>query len=259
MKRLVAALLVALTVAACGGGGGTPAPSFGPPPPPAASVPEPGPLALDADLSSPLGPVAICGGSPFACQGPPGAVWGMLQASDAAKFSTSADGLGFATGSGVGMAIGSTSTVSRSAPLSVRAVVRVDSLDDCHTLAYLGPVAYGGGVDDGDPTGRYRAEYLSCLPGDPTVRVWLYSPTYAGVMPGSPAVALGVHTLREDWYPGDHVDYFLDDESRPLFTEDASFGHDPLGAPHDLHPFVWIGSAAGAVLSLRAYGAPPTP
>lgn len=247
MKRFALLLGLGLTAAGCSGGGSLPLPS----PPPPGPVVHPG-TELALPPFSPLDASAICSGSPFGCSG--GSAWGLLQASDLAKF-TPGPILGFNTGPNAGMALVAVATLARSAPLSLEETVRLDSLACPSTVSYQGPVAYGGGVDDGDPSGRYRAEYISCFPGDQTVRVWLYSPTYAAPLPGSPVVSLGLHTLRLDWYPGDHVDYWLDGQL--LFTENEAFAHDPLDAPHDLHPALWFGGASGAVISFRAWGASP--
>jgi hypothetical protein len=253
-------IALSLFLAACSSG---PSPFSIPMPPPIvapAPVPRPGSLIMTADWTAPLGAAEQCTGSPFTCTLPPGARWGLLPASDGAVdpqpnayFPSIGNGwLGFKTPEGRGFALISPTTLDRTKPMSIRAQVRVDSADCNSGVAYAGPVVYGGGVDDGDPTGRYRAEYISCFAGDTKVRLWLYSPTYAGPIWDFNFADGQVHGLRIDWYPGDHVDYFLDDQI--VFTEGQSFGHDPLDVPHDPHPALWFGASAGAVGQFDVYG-----
>jgi hypothetical protein len=163
-------------------------------------------------------------------------------------FQTSAPGwLAYHTDSFSGMALVGAQTLDRTQPISLRAVIKVDTLDCNAGVAYVGPVIYGGGVDDGDPTGNYRAEYISCFGGDEGPKLWLYESIWAGPMPGGPfAIEVGsTHELEIDWYPGDRVDYRLDRQI--VFTETANFGHAPLTLQHDPHPALWFGSSTGAI------------
>lgn len=239
-------------LAACGGGpASSPTTTYTPPPAPIA---RPGAPVLTADWTPPLAATALCGGSPFACAGPADAKWGLLQPSDLAHFSPAPGALGYATAPFAGMALVSTTTLDRTKPMSLRLTVRADSLDCDSGVAYVGGVLYGGGVDDGDPTGRYRAEYISCFAGDKKARLWLYSPTYAGPIWDFDFRDGQEHELGLDWYPGDHVDNLLD--GVVVFTEGKGFGHDPLDVPHDPHPALWFGSSTGAIGRFDVYAGP---
>lgn len=224
-----------------------------------------------ADWTPPLGIALRCGGpglaSPFKCDLPPGAKWGVSPQEgnggiDCVKplpnvcFHIDPLGLGFhaAENGQPGMALVSALTLDRTKPMSVRMVVRVDSLNCDSGVAYVGPVLYGGGVDDGDPTGRYRALYISCFAGDLKVRLCLYSPTYATPIWDFDFVDGQPHELGLDWYPGDHVDYWLD--GAIVFTEGLSFGHDPLDVPTDPHPAIWMGGARGSIGRFDVYAGP---
>lgn len=250
LMKTFLAIGLALAISACGGGGGEPLPPITPIPP-AAPAP-PGDPITTGDFSAPLAASGGCGGSPFVCNVEPGAQWGLLQASDITHFTAKGIQLDFATDPNAGMALISTKAVLDPARvMGVRETVRIDSLN-CGSVAYTGPVIYAGGVDDGDPTGRYRALYISCFPGDPRVQLWMYSPTWAGPVPGGPfLVAMGsTHTLGIDWYSGDRVVYTLDE--LPVWTEDQNFGHDPLTMPRPGYPSMWYGSAKGSVLKFEA-------
>lgn len=262
MKRL-SGLLLLFAVAACGGGGGPAAAPYVAPPvivqaapdaptvpaapiPPAASPPQP---VVTADWTVPLSAAAGCGGSPFACTLPPGTTWGLLQPGDVSQFTIQAGALGFSDPT-TGMALINAQTLDRTRVLYLREFVRVDQINCDQGVGYVGGVHYGGGADDGDPRGRYRALYISCFAGDTKVRLWLYSPTYAGPIWDYDFRDGQVHQLGIDWYPGDHVNYWLD--GAVVFTEGKSFGHDPLDIPANPHPSMWFGSVVGAVLSFEA-------
>lgn len=248
MKQFFAVLAI-LFLAACASDGPTVPVT---PIPPAA--PPPGNLVLNASWPAPFNASEACYGSPFECHVPPGTEWGLLQQKDLDHFFPEENTLGFSTDPDGGMALINTLLLDRTQPVSVEETIQVNSLNCSQSVSYAGVVPYGGGRDDGDPTGRYRAEYISCFPGDQRVQVWVYSPTWAGPIPGGPfLVTLGQpHKLRIDWYPGEKVVYWLDD--RIIWVEGSSFGHDPLDIPHNLYPAMWFGSTTGTVLSFRAYG-----
>jgi hypothetical protein len=263
---LRALLLTLFALASCAGGS-PPAPVYGPPLPPAPIVtPRPGSPVLVADWTSPLGAAMGCGTlghqSPFECVLPPSAKWGVIPGMDDCVspeptrcFQPAGGWLGF-TAPG-GMALVSATTLDRARPMSLRGVVRIDRIDCSPGVAYAGIVDYGGGDDDGDPTGNYRALYISCFAGDTKVRLWLYeggAPAWAGPIWDFDFRDGQAHELGIDWFPGDRVDYLLD--GAVVFTEGQSFGHSPLTLNHDPHPALWFGSAAGAIGRFDATGGP---
>jgi hypothetical protein len=282
MRTAIAAMAI-LPLLLLAGCGDSRAPQVNPPPvsaPPSLPAPSsppapparPGSLAFSTDWSAPVGIALRCGGagllSPFGCDLPIGANWGVLPAPGNGGvdcvdpepnicFQTSAPGwLAYHTDSFSGMALVGAQTLDRTQPISLRAVIKVDTLDCNAGVAYVGPVIYGGGVDDGDPTGNYRAEYISCFGGDEGPKLWLYESIWAGPMPGGPfAIEVGsTHELEIDWYPGDRVDYRLDRQI--VFTETANFGHAPLTLQHDPHPALWFGSSTGAIGQFDIYVGP---
>jgi len=238
--------ILALTLAGCAAGGSNP------PPQPVQPGPPPVPT-FSADWTAPLGIALRCGGpgllTPFGCDLPEGAKWGVLpQEGNGGMdcvdpqpnvcFQPHDGVLGFHAGA-PGMALVSARTLDGSKPISVKAVVTVEN--DCRDVSYAGPVIYGGGVDDGDPTGTYAAAYISCAgPSDP-VKVWIYRPTLASPISGP--VNLGPHTLRIDYVPSRGFVISLDG----AVILDHELGSDPLTFPNDPRPAMWFGNATGAV------------
>ncbi len=219
-------------------------------------------LAFAADWTPPLHIELRCGGpgllTPFVCDLPPDAVWGVLPQADGGGsgcidpqpnvcFQPENGILRFHSGD-PGMALVSARTFDGSQPISVEAVVNVTN--DCSGISYMGPVIYGGGVDDGDPTGTYAAAYISCTaPGDP-VKVWIYRPTLA--TPISSPVSPGPHTLRIDYTPGQGFVILLDG----TVIHDHELGSDPLTFPHDPHAALWFGAADGYVARFDVFTGP---
>lgn len=253
MMRLVLAL--ALLLAGCAGGGAGLPPGGAAPPP--APIDRPGVLAFAADWTPPLHAAMRCGGpgllSPFACDLPADAVWGVLPQAGGGGMGCvdpqpnecfqPADGvLNFHSGR-PGMALVSARTFDGGKPISVEAVVNVTN--DCSDVSFMGPVIYGGGVDDGDPTGTYIAAYISCTaPSDP-VKLWIYRPTYAGPVNSIP-VPPGTHAVRIDYIPGQSFTILLNRVVQLVITP-GSLSNDALLFPHDPHAALWFGGVDGHV------------
>jgi hypothetical protein len=224
-----------------------------------------------ADWTAPVAIALKCGGpglqSPFACDLPPDAKWGVLPfdgvgGTDCVEPQPNtcfqpADGwLGFTSPPATGMALISATRLDHTKPMSLEAEVRVDTID-CTNIAYAGIVDYDGGHDDGDERGSYWAEYISCFPGDPEVKVWVYTgggTPYAAALPVP--VSLGeIHTLRIDWYPGERVLYWLD--GKIILTIDAAWVAAHGGAldlESDPRPAWWAGSVTGSIGRFTAWG-----
>ena len=218
---------------------------------------------MAADWTAPLHVALRCGGpgllSPFGCDLPADALWGVLpQEGNGGMacvdpqpnvcFQPSGGVLNFHAGR-PGMALVSARTFDRDHPISVEAVV--DVTNDCSDLSYAGPVIYGGGVDDGDPTGTYASAYISCGgPGDPP-RLWLYRPTLATPVTGP--LAPGPHAVGIYYRPGYGFDIGLDGA---IVQSEARLGGDALTFPRDPHAALWFGGAQGSVGRFDVYTAP---
>jgi len=250
-----AIILTALLLAGCAAGGSNP------PPQPAQSGPPPVPRtpAFSADWLPPLGIALRCGGpgllTPFECDLPPDAVWGVLpqEGNGGMACVDPQPNVCFQPENGVlrfhagapGMALVLGRTFDGTKPITVEAVL--DVTNDCSDVSYAGPVIYGGGVDDGDPTGTYAAAYISCTaPTDPP-KVWIYRPTLAS--PISSPVSPGTHTLSIEYTPGHPFIIRLDG----AVILDKELGSDPLTFPNNPHPALWMGAAQGTVSKFDVY------
>lgn len=259
MQRLL--ILLALLLAGCAGT--PPAPTQ---PPISTPQPRPGVLAFSADWTPPLGIALRCGGpgllSPFGCDLPPDAKWGVLPQDGNGGigcidpqpnvcFQASGGILSFHAGR-PGMALISTDTLDPSRPISVEAVVTVTN--DCSDVSFMGPVIYGGGVDDGDPTGTYVAAYISCTaPADPP-KLWIYRPTYAGPVNSVP-VAPGAHAVRIDYRPGESMTLLLDGYPQLVVTA-GSLSDDAMTFPNPPHAALWFGQVQGYVGRFDVFAGP---
>jgi hypothetical protein len=224
------------------------------PPPPVHMAPRPGAQVFAADWTPPLGALGPCdpSSSPFTCDHlPEGSKWGVLAQEGNGGLGCidpqpnvcfqPVDGiLNFHSGS-PGMALLSAQTFDRNQPMSIEAVVSVTN--DCRDVSFMGPVIYGGGVDDGDPTGTYAAAYISCTsPSDPP-KLWLYRPTIATPTHSGP-VSPGPHTVRIDYRPGYGFDLLLDGV---VVQPEEHLSNDPVTFPHDPHAALWFGLVDGNV------------
>lgn len=252
MPRVV--ILVLLLLAGCAGSG----PGLPPPAPVPGPLPRPGVLTFAADWTAPLRAASRCGGpglaSPFTCDLPPDAIWGVLLRGDGRApcadpvpnlcYDLTADGLHFKY-LNPGTALISARTFDGGKPISVEAVMTVHN--DCADVSFAGPVIYGGGVDDGDPLGTYAAAYISCTAPSDTPKVWIYRPTMAAPISGP--VSPGPHALRIDYTPGSGFVILLDG----AVILDHELGSDPLTFPNDPHAALWLGAADGVVHGFNVY------
>lgn len=255
MKKILVALAL-LALEACSSGG---SPPYNPPPPITPITPRPGVTVLDADWSN-LNIGLGCGGSPFGCAAlPPDKNWSALLPGASGGRDCSlplpnncyqpANGLLGFTSATDGMALISAVALDPTQPMSIEVELRIDTID-CTQVSYAGGVLYGGGADDLDPTGNYKAWYISCFGGDPVVKLWLYTPVWAGAV-YVPAFVLGqTYTLGIDWYPGDHVDYRFN--RAIVYTENAANTHGSLAATNPPHPALWTGGVTGEAGALTA-------
>jgi hypothetical protein len=150
------------------------------------------------------------------------------------------------------MALVSASSVPRDKPISVETVVTLNSMDCSRPVAFVGPAIYGGGIDDGDPTGNYRALYLSCGSGS-QIQLYLYSPRLA-LSISAAIFQVGVpYALRIDWVPGLSATAYLNGVA--VYGDDGS-GPDTLMLNHDPHPALWFGVTTGEIGRFDVYTAP---
>jgi len=257
--RLLA--LLALLLAGCAGGSAPVQLPISTPP-----TPRPGNQAFAADWTAPMRAALRCGGpgllSPFACDLPADALWGVLpQAGNGGSDCIDptpnvcfrlADGLLYFHAGNPGMALVSARTFDRNSPLSIEAVVTVTN--DCSGVSYMGPVIYGGGVDDGDPLGTYVAAYISCAaPTDPP-KLWIYRPTYAGPVNSAP-VTPGSHAVRIDYRPGESMTLLLDGYPQLVVTA-GSLSDDAMTFPNPPHAALWFGQVQGYVGRFDVFAGP---